>query len=162
MRKLNSKIYVLFVLTAFILGIYEYQLSIKPTVYAIKYADLTRVAPKVEIVITGNSFACVGINPDLFDKAGYNLANQEQSIYYDSEILKERLSQMPKLKMAIITFSYVSFGTELEDIDQWRTFFYDQYFGIPPSSNRNAANYNFTYWIDPRRFSKVAIFTEKT
>lgn len=161
MIKFLIKLFVLIIPIFILFGVLEYKLSRMPTTYSVKNDDLQRVGPEVEIIVTGSSNAYYGINPQFFDKTGYNMANRAQSMYYDSEILKSRLDQMPELKMVIISFIYLTFGTELEDVDRWRVYFYDQYFGIPRTANRKNI-FGPVYWIEPKRFFKVAIFGERT
>ncbi len=146
----------------FVLWKIEFNLSKMQTNYRAKREGLEGVLPEVELLVTGSSNSYYGINPKYFDLNGYNIAYRAQSHYYDLEIIRRYLNKMKNLKMVLIPFIYLTFGTEQEDLsDTWRMFFYDQYYSIPysPSTKRKLG---WSYWIDPRRFSKIALFGERT
>jgi hypothetical protein len=88
-------------------------------------------AASADVVVLGDSHALYGINPQYFDLKGINLANISQSIFYDTQILKDHLSQMNHLKVVVFTLSYFTLGYDLRDSKEaWREYYYWRFMNI--------------------------------
>ena len=74
----------------------------------------------------------VGIDPDAFGASGFNLANPNQSLYYDTELLRLYGNRMPHLEMVVFGMSHHSLEFRLsESWESGRQYRYVQVFGIP-------------------------------
>lgn len=134
-----------------------------PNTYDIKKALLEKNLNEIEVLSLGSSNAYYGINPSFFQVKGFNLAFRAQSHWYDTQITLKYLDQMPKLKIVLIPIIYLTFGTNQGDLsDSWRMFFYDQTFNIAPSASSITKPFGPSYWLDPRRYSLIALYGERT
>ena len=163
MRKFFLKIVLLLLPIGISLGYIEYRLSQMPNSYQIKRKLFEKALPEIEILILGSSNAYYGIDPAYFELKGFNFAFRAQSHWYDTRLALKYLDRMPKLKIVLIPVIYLTFGTELTDIaDKWRVFFYDQAFNVPPRLKLIKDSYGWYYWLDPKRFSLIALYGERT
>ncbi|MBU3680521.1 MAG: hypothetical protein FGM16_01120 [Flavobacterium sp.] len=78
------------------------------TSYSEKKKGLVANDVKVELLILGNSHSTYGINPNAFDLYAYNMANVNQSLYFDKRITLKHLNQLPNLKYVLIGIDYHS------------------------------------------------------
>jgi hypothetical protein len=110
---------------------------------------------KIEIINTGNSHAYSAIDPQVWNYRGFNLANVDQDLYYDSELLNAYLDRMPQLKLAIIPISYLTLEFKLEDSpEEWRRFFYARVYGLP--CRRQSTLFSA---FDIRSYSMIALYS---
>jgi hypothetical protein len=118
----------------------EIYLAPIPNSYTTKRAQLAEVADSVEILIMGPSYMLIGVDPDYITAGkAYNLANNSQTIYYDSELLKDNIDSLPNLKLVVFNFGYTTLCTKLtERSEWWRAKFYKRYWNIDnPNLNRD-------------------------
>ncbi len=78
--------------------------------YFMKMNALEENKDSIEIVILGNSHATYGVDPDAFDDFAINLANANQSIFFDKRILLKHIDQLPNLKYVLISVDFHSLG----------------------------------------------------
>jgi len=113
-------------------AVFECKLSNIPNSYNQKKKNAAQNIESTEIIILGPSHAYEGINPQWLSHPALNMANSAQSLYYDKEILGQLLPRAKRLKVVLITISYFSMGYDFSKSDNWRAYFYQRYFGIPP------------------------------
>ena len=132
----------------------EIKLSFIPTTYEFKRKNFETQLENIEILILGNSQAFGGINPEYLSVYGFNLCNNSQTLYYDTEITLKYLQKMPKLKYVLINISYFSFWHILEDSHEpWRKNFYYKYWDIKPEE----APISFI-----NKYSNLSLYSPKT
>jgi hypothetical protein len=131
------------------------------THYLKKRVDFESQLNSIEILSLGSSNAYFGINPSMFSCKGYNLAFNAQSMYYDLAFAKKYLDLMPNLKLVILPSIFFTTGTQLIGSSQdWRVFFYKQYFSLPNETVENDLNGNIKRIVDARNYSKIALFAD--
>ena len=92
----------------------------KNTLYKEKLQGLIHDKEIVEIIILGNSHANYGVDPTAFDMHAYNIANVNQSIYFDKRILLSHLEELKNLKYVLISADYHSLYFSSQGIrDTW-------------------------------------------
>lgn len=117
---------------AIVVLLLEYDLRLVDNSYRFKKRNLEAHLAEMEVVVLGSSHDYKAFDPAYFSLKGFNLANASQSLYYDREILKKYLDQMPRLKLVVISLSYFTMGFQLSDYHEyWRCFFYENTYGIP-------------------------------
>jgi hypothetical protein len=99
-------IFLLPVLAVFLL--LETYLRNVDTLYKEKARALNEISDSVEVLVLGNSHACYGVNPTQFDLFGYNLAQPNQSLYFDKRITLQYLDRLIKLKYVLISVDFHS------------------------------------------------------
>lgn len=80
----------------------------KNSLYKEKFQGSIQDKEKIEVAILGNSHANYGVDPEAFDKYAFNLANVNQSIYFDKRILLSQLSDYKNLKFVLISADFHS------------------------------------------------------
>lgn len=78
------------------------------TIYKEKYQQVLKVKDSVEVLILGNSHANYGVDPDSFSLYAFNLANVNQSLYFDKRVTLSILDKLSKLKYVFISIDYHS------------------------------------------------------
>ncbi len=112
----------------FIIFFFEIYLRNTDTLYKEKIRGLESYADSVELLIMGNSHACYGINPAQFDSPTFNLAQSNQSLYFDKRLILKYLDKLPQLKFVLISLDFHSLYFSSQGIrDVWS--FYGH--GIP-------------------------------
>ncbi|EHQ01424.1 hypothetical protein [Gillisia limnaea] len=92
----------------------------KNSLYKEKIQGAIQDKEKIEIIILGNSHANFGVDPNAFDKYAYNLANVNQSIYFDKRILLSHLDEYKNLKYVLISADFHSLYFSSQGIrDVW-------------------------------------------
>ena len=141
-----------------LLGYLEIKLSRMDTHYLSKRVAIEKQLDAIEILVLGSSNAYFDFNPAYFSHVGYNMALNLQSPFYDYKLFEKYVDRMPKLKVVVLPAIYIQMGTELPKGSQnWRMYFYRQYFHIPLESNGDRASY-FSDILEPKTFSKVALY----
>lgn len=104
--------------------------------YKEKYRSV-QVHPETEVLILGNSHACYGVDPTAFSQPAYNLANPNQSLYFDQQITLSLLPRLPQVKYVLISIDYHSLYFSSQGMrDVW------SYYG-------NGIRYkNRNYWLE--------------
>lgn len=143
------------------LGYIEYKLSQVVVSYSQKKHEVESQLDKIQVLALGSSNSYFGINPHFFSYYGFNFSYRAQWPYYDLKLMEKYLDRMPNLKLVIFSTSYFTFGTRfIESIDNWRLYFYSQYYHILPKDDANFLGYYHPF--DPRSISKIALFGERT
>ncbi len=143
------------------LGYVEYRLSTMSVSYSQKKHELESQLKKIEVLVIGSSNAYYGINPHFFSKKGFNLAYRGQWPYYDWKFIQKYINLMPNLKLVIFSANYFTLGTHpLKHAEDWRIYFYAQYHRILPPQEGTVLGFRHSF--DPKLFSKIALFGEKT
>ena len=129
----------------------EWGLARIPNSFTSKRDGVRALSGEIDTVILGSSEAFFGISPHRLRGTAFNLANSAQTLYYDCEIMKRVLPELPQLRRAIIQIDYVSLYTELHDnTDSWRQYGYYQEWHIPLQRP-------IDYW-NVRLFSRLALY----
>lgn len=137
-----------------IVGLWEYGLSRVTTSYSLKRDQLEAQAPDIQVLVLGGSFSLRDVNPEYFSMKGYNAANIQQSLYYDSKITLRYLDKMPSLKVVLIAVSYNSLWWQLHGSEAgFRDYYYADYWGI---------RYPAIHWWDINIYSKILHFGNYT
>jgi len=127
------------------LGFVEYKLHGIPNGYNKKRVQLERQLDSIDVLVLGSSQALHGINPAWFSCKGFNVANNSQSLFYDTQIALKYLDRMKHLKCVVVTISYFALWNQLSDLpEDWRDSFYYYYWDIkyPGLKMMNAKNYS--------------------
>lgn len=131
------------------------------THYLSKKINFESQLSEIEILSLGSSNAYFGINPQGFSCKGYNLAYNAQSMYYDLEFIQKYINSMPKLKVVILPAIFYTTGSRLVSTSQdWRIFFYNQYWGLPLENEPKNLTGNIKRHIDSRNYSKIALYSD--
>jgi hypothetical protein len=147
MKKLIKRLFIFLIPVAIFIGLWEYGLSQIQNTYSLKRAQLETQAPSIEVLVLGPSLALRGVNPDYFSMKGYNAANIEQPLFYDTRIALKYLDKMTSLKVVLICIAYPSLWSDLYGSPEgFRDYFYADYWGI---------RYPKIHWYDPHIYSKI-------
>jgi len=126
-----------------ILFILELSLNNCNTTMKQKATFLNNNAKLINILILGNSHAGDGVDPSQFDYFTFNIANPNQSLFYDIEIVKKYFNRMVNLKYVIISVDYHSLYYQY---CKEREFMYSTYFKIdylPAGIKKHILLYNY-------------------
>jgi len=100
--------------------------------HVVKQRRLHALANEIDTLILGSSETYYGISPHELSGTAFNLANWAQSLYFDYEISKRIVPELPKLKRVILLVNYMSLYSELYDHpESWRQYDYFRDWGIP-------------------------------
>ena len=97
----------------------DFYLRNKDSLYKEKFEGALKNHDKIEALILGNSHANYGVDPKAFDIYAYNIANVNQSFYYDKRITMKLLDKLKNLHYVLISADYhtLSFSSQgLRDI----------------------------------------------
>jgi hypothetical protein len=123
-----------------------------PNAASIKRDRLHALASQVDTIILGGSETYYGISPHALSGTAFNLANWSQSLYFDYELTKKVLPDLPKLERAIVLVNYMSLYMELYDHpEHHRQYQYVQEWGIPLQRPVD--------YLDLRVGSRVALYS---
>jgi hypothetical protein len=128
-----------------LLGLIEYKLYHIPNGYNTKRKLLERQLDSIQVLVAGSSQTLHGINPAYFSCRGFNVANNSQSLFYDTQIALKYIDRMKQLKCVMVTISYFCLWNQLSDLpEDWRDSFYYYYWDIkyPGLKMLNAKNYS--------------------
>lgn len=100
-----------------------------PNSYKVKKNYLDNLSNEIEVLIFGSSHTYNGLNPELFNLATFNAANNSQFLDYDYEIFKRYESHLDNLEYIVIPISYFSlFATMDNAFEPWRIKNYNIYY----------------------------------
>ena len=95
------------------------------TTYDKKLEGLMEKADSVKVLVLGNSHACFGVAPSRFDYQTYNMAQLNQSLYFDKRIALKYLDTLRSLKFVLISIDYHSLYFSSQSIrDVWSYYTY--------------------------------------
>jgi hypothetical protein len=127
MKRFLYQIFLFCIPILILIGSGEIYMRNRPSVYSQKRDQLLTNADSVELLILGNSHTTYGINPNCFTLYAYNLAFEDQTIYFDRKLLEKYLPILPRLKQVLITIDYHNLCVDhVSD----RDFFYKYYFNL--------------------------------
>ena len=136
----------------------EIKLSQIPTYLSLKKEFLESQLDQIEILSTGLSYGN-SINPQFFDRKGFNLFNDAEDLYFDVKVIEKYFDRMPNLKIVLLPISYFSLEYRQENSQwSWRAPFYKFIFNIQPSKyisifNPSYYSYALAYgWKDDLNF----------
>jgi len=119
---------------------------------SVKRERLQTLAGEIDTLVLGSSETYYGISAHTLEGIAFNLANTAQSLYYDYELTKRVLPELPKLSRVLILVDYMSFYMELYDHpDGIRIYQYYQEWGIPLQRARD--------YVRPQLVSRVALYS---
>jgi len=115
-----KRLFVFMVLPIILIIMTDGYIRNKNSLYTEKLQGAIQDKEKIEIIILGNSHANYGVDPNAFDKYAYNLANVNQSIYFDKRILLSHLHEFKNLKYVLISADFHSLYFSSQGIrDVW-------------------------------------------
>ena len=106
MRSFLKKILLYSTIVMAIFIAYELALLRVPNEYSYKKGYIEQHKNELEVLILGNSHLADCIDASLLEKTAFNAAQPGRSAHYDLELIKEYISQLPKLECFILPFSY--------------------------------------------------------
>ena len=113
-------------------GWLERGLSTMENTYLAKREQLESRASTLVSIVTGSSGVFDGVDPDRLGVPAYNLANGNQTLHYDIEIVSRYLDKMPRLQLVILGQCYWSLGLDLRNTrEAWRRHFYSVFWRVP-------------------------------
>lgn len=108
MNKFLRKVLIFLIMPVIFILLADTYLRNKNSLYKEKYRGVVTNKEKVQILILGNSHANYGVDPAGFDDYAYNLANVNQSFYFDKRITLKVLNELEHLKYVLISADYHS------------------------------------------------------
>ena len=108
MKNFLKKISLFILIPVVLTFIFDLWLHNMNTIYKEKYTQALLAKDSIEVLILGNSHANYGVDPAGFDSYAFNLANVNQSLYFDKQITLSILDQLPNLKYVFISLDYHS------------------------------------------------------
>lgn len=116
-----------------------------PNNYSEKQSKISEIKENIKVLISGNSHALYGLNPEHIELPSYNLAQVSQTLYFEELLLQKHLPEFKNLKYLILNISYFTLSQRdftAEDI--FRRYYYNAYMDITDPE--------MTPW-DPKRYS---------
>ena len=153
MRTLAAKLLLLLLPLALISGWLELELRAMPNSYNQKRDLLEPRLPGLRVLVLGASQENQDIAAGLLDEDAFDLACVGQDWYYDRLLALKYLDRMPKLRLVVLTLSYVSVAYQLRHSPEaWRGFQYRLYYGLPdedPGSRYDLRNFSALAFTGP-------------
>jgi hypothetical protein len=107
------------------------------TLYSYKMNGALKNADSIQLLVLGNSHACYGVDPEKFDLYAYNLAQPNQSLYFDKRITLKHLDKLVNLRYVLISIDFHSLYFSSQGMrDQWSYYAY----GIEYKNNITTAS----------------------
>ena len=120
MKKFGIKILLFTIPLVVTIVIFDFYLRNINSLYKEKEKGLITAKNSIEILILGNSHANYNVDTNQFNLIAYNLANVNQSLYFDKRLTLKYLDILPKLKYVLISIDYHSlFVSSQENRDYW-------------------------------------------
>jgi hypothetical protein len=120
----------------------EYMLRRIPNDYMLKREYLDKNSDIIEILFLGSSHSYYGINPEYTKRKSFNASYVSQTLDYNFEILRKYENKWSSLEYIVLTISYPSLFSKLEEIsERWRIKNYVLYYDIKISNN-------LVYWSE--------------
>jgi hypothetical protein len=138
---------------AAVLGWLEWEARLAPTSFRQKRLGLEAQAAKIQVLVLGPSVGLNAVDPDQWRVAGYNLANNGQSLYYDRALLEQWLPRMPQLRTVLFSLGRPNLRVTVTSMNESaRGFAYFREFGIPHEDlglRSDPRNYSAALALDP-------------
>lgn len=147
MKKYLTEIIFYFLIPLILMGVLvEYSIRKIPNDYAYKNEWLSKNSQDVEILALGASSILHDINPEYFNKKGFNAAHLSQSLKYDNFIFSKFIDDMPSLEYVILGVDYWSpFGSMEDSPENWRIKYYNIHYGSKIHRWEGKYNYEIYY-----------------
>lgn len=115
----------------FLILIEVFVISRVPNEFSYKYNYVNENGEKIAILLMGNSYFEMSMNPELIADSVFDFAGTARWIYYDLELLKDFLPNMSNLHTVIYPMGYSKFYENYhEDSDPLIDFFYEKYMHV--------------------------------
>lgn len=154
MNNLSPAQKLLFVIIPVIAVILFFEFSLRKTddTYARKKEIFEKHKSSARVLITGNSQALYGVNPDVLSVPSLNMAFVNQDIWYDVQMIQTAMTEMRELKVVLLQLNYLSFGYRLDKVSEaWRCGFYFSRWGFQkPYDDVLLRDYSFLALYTPR------------
>jgi hypothetical protein len=153
---------VLLAIPLFLILVYsEYRLSFLNSVYYLKRVGLEQQLDQVKVLVMGSSNTAYGIAPEAFSHQGYNLAFMGSGMFSDAGLVNKYAEKLPQLKLVVLTANYFTMGLDYSTFSQsWRQFFLRQNFNIPVTPT-TGVSFDLGFWLNPRNFSRIALYGDQ-
>ena len=106
MKQFLKKILIFSVIVMAIFVAYELLLLLVPNEFSYKKGYIEKHKDELRILVLGNSHLADCIDCSLLGEGAFNAAQPGRSVYYDLQLLKEYIDQMPKLECVVMPYSY--------------------------------------------------------
>jgi len=137
-------------------AIVEFKLRKIPNSYSYKKYNLEKRLSQIEVLILGSSHTYYGIDPDQLHFCAYNMANVNQTLYYDKMLVGKYIDRMKSLKTIIVPISYFTLEKEPDSDAKVRYFYYKRYYDI------DFPEFNVFDYVNLRRYSLIALYGDRT
>jgi len=116
-----------------------------PNNYSEKRDRISEMKDSIQVLISGNSHALYGLNPDYFELPTYNLSQVSQTLYFDELVLEKYLPDFRNAHYLILNISYFTLSQkDFTAEDVFRRYYYHAFMDITDPE--------ITPW-DPKRYS---------
>ncbi|MFN3756563.1 MAG: hypothetical protein ACK4RM_06385 [Flavobacterium sp.] len=116
-----------------------------PNNYSEKSDRISVIKDSIQVLISGNSHALYGLNPDYFEMPTYNLSQVSQTLYFEELVLQKHLPDFKNVHSLILNISYFTLSQkDFTAEDVFRRYYYHAFMDITDSE--------MTPW-DPKRYS---------
>lgn len=106
MKQFLKKILIYSALVMAIFIAYEVALLYVPNEYSYKKGYIENHKHELRVLVMGNSHFADCIDPSLLGDSIFNCAQPGRSVWYDLQLLKEYIPQMPQLETLVMPLSY--------------------------------------------------------
>jgi hypothetical protein len=152
LRRVWQRLLVFLATVAIGWGGLDWGMSKVPNSASLKRERLQILAGEIDTLVLGSSETYYGVSAHALEGTAFNLANTAQSLYYDYELAKRALPELPKLSRVLILVNYMSLYMELYNHpDSTRIYQYYQEWGIPMQRVRD--------YVSPNLVSRVALYS---
>lgn len=129
-----------------VLLMFELYLRKTDTVYKRKADQLTKSADSVEVLVLGNSHAFYAVDPAEFDAYTFNLAQTNQSFYFDKRLTLAYLDKLVKLKYVLISLDFHSLYFSSQGVRDTWSYYANRiaYKGTPGTIKKISRFYGYT------------------
>lgn len=149
-------IFLLPVLVPFL--VIEYILHSSENSYSVKRKLMDSAGADAAVWIGGTSHTECGLNPDFIHKKSINIAEAQQTYYFDKQIIGRYLEQAKKLKLVILPVDYFSLYLKLPTQEN-RYFSYYHYWNIdhPRIGRFDLRKYSLLLYYGPTYSWKIVM-----
>lgn len=148
MKKTIVKLFIFLLPVLLVWASLEYFYRTVPNNYTVKYEQMEKRAPQIEVVLFGSSHCLFGLNPDYFSKNTYNLSNISQMLYFDKLLFDKYFDRLPKLKQVVFCIEYTNLSHKAgTDEDTYRKYYYKNYMhlDVPLVAALDPKNYSLAF-----------------
>ncbi|HXB96758.1 MAG TPA: hypothetical protein VNZ54_01815 [bacterium] len=151
--RLGLKLGLAALLLAALCGWLEWEARRAPTSFRQKRLGLDAAAATVQVLVLGPSVGLNAVDPSLWARPGFNLANNGQSLYYDRALLERWAPRLPQLRQVLFAVGRPSLSVTVTSMNESaRGFAFCREFGIPhedPGLRSDPRNFSAALALDP-------------